>query len=83
METYPLILGGVKKHTGEIVNVRFPYTGEIYAKVCQASENDLKEAVAAAVRGFEKPADFLLANGRESFAVSLMRSIRDQTSWSR
>ena len=54
MEPYPLILGGVKKQTEEIVNVRFPYTGEVYAKVCQASQNDLKEAVAAAVRGFEK-----------------------------
>jgi acyl-CoA reductase-like NAD-dependent aldehyde dehydrogenase len=54
METYPIILGGAKKQTGEIVNVRFPYTGELYAKVCQASENDLKEAVAAAVLGFEQ-----------------------------
>ena len=54
MEPYPLILGGVKKQTEEIVNVRFPYTSEVYAKVCQASQNDLKEAVAAAVRGFEK-----------------------------
>ena len=32
METYPIILGGVKKHTGEIVNVRFPYTGETICK---------------------------------------------------
>jgi len=54
METYPIILGGVKKKTAEIVNVCFPYTGELYAKVCQASENDLREAVAAAVRGYEK-----------------------------
>ena len=54
MEPYPIILGGVKKQTEEIVNVRFPYTSEVYAKVCQASQNDLKEAVAAAVRGFEK-----------------------------
>jgi len=54
MDVYPIILGGVKKQTDEIVNVRFPYTGEIYAKVCQASQSDLKEAVAAAVRGFEK-----------------------------
>jgi acyl-CoA reductase-like NAD-dependent aldehyde dehydrogenase len=53
METYPVILGGVKKQTEEIVNVRFPYTGEVYAKVCQASPNDLKEAVTAAMRGFE------------------------------
>ncbi len=54
MDAYPIILGGVKKQTDEIVNVRFPYTGEIYAKVCQASQSDLEEAVAVAVRGFEK-----------------------------
>ena len=54
MKTYPIILGGVKKKTTEIVNVCFPYTGELYAKVCHASENDLREAVAAAVRGYEK-----------------------------
>ena len=53
METYPVILGGVKKQTEEIVSVRFPYTGEVYAKVCQASPEDLKEAVSLAVRGFE------------------------------
>ena len=54
MDAYPIILGGVKKHTDEIVNVRFPYTGEIYARVCQAGQSDLEEAVASAVRGFEK-----------------------------
>src|SRR5512137_898811 len=54
MEPYPVILGGEKKQTGEIVDVRFPYNGEVYAKVCQASPADLKEAVAASVRGFEK-----------------------------
>jgi len=59
MDAYPIILGGVKKQTDEIVNVRFPYTGEIYAKICQASQSDLEEAVAVAVRGFEKNADTL------------------------
>jgi len=54
METYPIILAGVQKQTGEVVDIRFPYTGEIYAKVCQAGPDDIEEAVAAAVRGFEK-----------------------------
>ena len=52
MDAYPIILGGVKKQTDEIVNVRFPYTGEIYARVCQASQSDLEEAVAARSTGF-------------------------------
>jgi len=54
METYPLLVGGVKKHTSEILKVRFPYTGEVYAEVCQAGNAELKEAVAAACRGFEQ-----------------------------
>jgi acyl-CoA reductase-like NAD-dependent aldehyde dehydrogenase len=54
MEPYPILLGGVKKQTGEIAPVRFPYTGEVYAQVCQASGNDLKAAVTAACAGFER-----------------------------
>ena len=53
METFPIILGGVKKQTEEIVSVRFPYTGEVYAQVCQASTLDLKAAVTESVKGFE------------------------------
>jgi acyl-CoA reductase-like NAD-dependent aldehyde dehydrogenase len=54
MDPYPILLGGVKKQTGETAPVRFPYTGEIYAQVCQASANDLKAAVTSACTGFEK-----------------------------
>lgn len=42
MEPYPILLGGEKKQTSEIAPVRFPFTGEVYAQVCQASANDLK-----------------------------------------
>jgi acyl-CoA reductase-like NAD-dependent aldehyde dehydrogenase len=54
VETYPLLVGGVKKHTGEILKIRFPFTGEVYAEVCQAGTRELKESVAAACRGFEE-----------------------------
>jgi len=54
MEPYPILLGGEKKLTGEIAHVQFPYTGELYADVCQASANDLKTAVTAACAGFAK-----------------------------
>jgi acyl-CoA reductase-like NAD-dependent aldehyde dehydrogenase len=54
VEIYPLLIGGVKKQTGEILKVRFPYTGEVYAEVCQAGNAELKSAVTAACRGFEK-----------------------------
>lgn len=54
MEPYPILLGGEKKKTSETAPVRFPYTGEVYAQVCQASASDLKAAVTAACAGYEK-----------------------------
>ena len=69
MEIYPIILGGKKKETAEIADIRFPYTGEIYARVCQASQGDLNEAVTAAVRGFEKTRQSLI---RCTFSHSFM-----------
>jgi len=42
--------GCKKRDWWEILDVRFPYTGEIFAKVCQAGPDDLDEAVALAVR---------------------------------
>ncbi|MFA5222094.1 MAG: aldehyde dehydrogenase family protein [Methanoregula sp.] len=54
MKPYPLLIGGVFKETNEIVKVRFPYTGDVYAEVCQAGNAELEEAVAASVRGFSE-----------------------------
>jgi acyl-CoA reductase-like NAD-dependent aldehyde dehydrogenase len=51
-EIYPLLIGGVKKQTREILKVRFPYTGDVYAEVSQAGNAELKKAVTAACRGF-------------------------------
>jgi len=53
-ETYPILLGGEKKETAETIPVRFPYTGELFYTVCQATPNDLKTAVIRAITGFEK-----------------------------
>jgi acyl-CoA reductase-like NAD-dependent aldehyde dehydrogenase len=53
MEIYPLIIGGERKTTQEILKVRFPYTGEVYAGVCRAGSAELESAVEAACRGFE------------------------------
>src|SRR5512138_2162839 len=57
METYPLLIGGRKKTTAETISVRFPFTGEVYAEVCQAGKTELEEAVDSACRGFEKTKD--------------------------
>jgi len=51
---YPVLIGGKKKVTQETAKVRFPYTVEVYAEVCQAGSVEIKEAVAAACRGFEE-----------------------------
>jgi len=52
MKPYPILVGGSWKETPEIAKVRFPYTGDVYAEVCQAGNTELKEAVDAACRGF-------------------------------
>ena len=51
VETYPLLIGGVKTPTKEILKVRFPYTGEVYAEVCQAGNAELKSGSYCSVRG--------------------------------
>ncbi len=53
MDTYPVLIGGIKRKTEEVADVRFPFTGEVYARVCQAGAADIGDAIAAAVTGFE------------------------------
>jgi acyl-CoA reductase-like NAD-dependent aldehyde dehydrogenase len=53
MDTYPVLIGGIKRKTEEVTDVRFPFTGEVYARVCQAGAADIEDAIAAAVTGFE------------------------------
>ena len=78
VETYPLLIGGTRKQTGEILKVRFPYTGEVYAEVCQAGNTELKEAVAAAVRGFEKTRR-LSSHARAQILFAMADEIRRRT----
>ena len=54
MEPYPVIIGGLRKYTAEIADVHFPFTGELYARVCQAGPAELDETIVSACRGFEK-----------------------------
>jgi acyl-CoA reductase-like NAD-dependent aldehyde dehydrogenase len=54
MEPYPLLIGGAGIFTDEIMDVHFPYTGEVYARVCQAGIKELDEAAAVAERGFKQ-----------------------------
>jgi acyl-CoA reductase-like NAD-dependent aldehyde dehydrogenase len=49
----PFLVGGEWRTSDRIVEIRFPYNQEVIAQVYQASESDLEDAIAAAVRGFE------------------------------
>ena len=49
----PFLVGGQWRDEGEPLPVVFPYNGETVAHVRQASDEDLEQAVQAAVRGFE------------------------------
>ena len=48
MEARPFLIGGKWKTSDSINEVRFPYTGEVIAKVCQASGDDIEDAIQAA-----------------------------------
>ena len=54
MKPYPILVGGLWKETPGIAKVRFPYTGEVYAEVCQAGDAELNAAVEAACQGFRE-----------------------------
>ena len=53
-ETRPYLIGGEWRTSGRVKEVRFPYNGEVIARVCQAAEADIEDAIQAAVAGFEK-----------------------------
>jgi acyl-CoA reductase-like NAD-dependent aldehyde dehydrogenase len=49
----PFLIGGEWRTSDDILDVRFPFSNEVVARVCQATEQDLEDAIAAAERGFE------------------------------
>jgi acyl-CoA reductase-like NAD-dependent aldehyde dehydrogenase len=75
MKRYPVLVGGTKKETRETISVRFPFTGEEYAHVCSAGQEEIREAVAAAVKGFEKTRR-LSSGARSAILFNLADEIR-------
>jgi acyl-CoA reductase-like NAD-dependent aldehyde dehydrogenase len=53
VKQYEFIVGGQKRKSDELGEVRFPYDDELVAEVYQASDEDLGDAVVSAVVGFE------------------------------
>lgn len=49
----PFLVGGEWRTSDKVIDVRFPYNNELVAQVYQATEQDLEDAVIAAVKGFE------------------------------
>ncbi len=49
----PFLIGGEWRTSDDVVDVRFPYNNEVVAQICQASEQDLEDAIVAAEKGFE------------------------------
>ena len=49
----PFLVGGEWRSSDDILEVRFPYTNEVVGRVCQATEQDLADAIRAAERGFD------------------------------
>ncbi|HEX8747843.1 MAG TPA: aldehyde dehydrogenase family protein [Pyrinomonadaceae bacterium] len=50
METRPLLIGGSWRTTANLQEVRSPYTGEVIARVSNASRDEAEESIAAAAR---------------------------------
>ncbi|HET6454281.1 MAG TPA: aldehyde dehydrogenase family protein, partial [Armatimonadota bacterium] len=49
----PFLIGGGWRKSDDIREVRFPYNNDIVASVCQATDEDLEDAVVSASSGFE------------------------------
>lgn len=50
---YGCIIGGEERFSGQVLEVRFPYNGDLVARVHQATPNDLEDALVFATEGFE------------------------------
>jgi len=53
MEPKKILIGGEWRETSSVMDVLFPYDQHVVAQVYQASDEDIEDALAAAVRGFE------------------------------
>jgi len=76
MEEHPLLVGGKKIFTEEIADVRFPFNGDVFARVCQAGTAELDNAAAAAERASGEMSD-LTSGERYHILESLGDHIRD------
>ncbi len=50
---HPFLVGGEWRSSNETLQVHFPYNGELVAEVSMATDQDIEDAIQAAVKGFE------------------------------
>jgi acyl-CoA reductase-like NAD-dependent aldehyde dehydrogenase len=53
VKQWNFMIGGKERSSEALLDVRFPYNNELVAQVCQASDQDLENAVVTAQKGFE------------------------------
>ncbi|MCQ8893063.1 MAG: aldehyde dehydrogenase family protein [Methanolinea sp.] len=72
------IVGGEERFTGDVRTVRFPFTGEPFARVHQATQRDLEDAVESAARGFSETRELSSAE-RYRILVDLAGMVRQES----
>lgn len=80
---YGCLVGGKERFPGEVQKIRFPYTGEVFARVHVATEADLDDAVSLASRGFSETRDLSAAERYRVLADVSERVFRDSDTLTR
>lgn len=75
---YEFLVGGQWRSSDEIAEVRFPYNNETIAEVYQAGDDDLEDAVQAAIRGFEATRK-LPSHKRSQILYNLLGQMENRT----
>jgi len=78
IEPHPFLIGGEWRTSDQVIDVRFPYNDEVVARVYQATERDLEDAITAAERGFEITRK-LPSHARSRILYDLLDQIEQRT----
>jgi acyl-CoA reductase-like NAD-dependent aldehyde dehydrogenase len=77
-EPRPFLIGGEWRTSDDVIDVRFPYDNDVVARVYQATEQDLEDAIASAVRGFEITRK-LPSHARSTILYNLLEQMEKRT----
>jgi len=77
IEPRGFLIGGEWRTNNDILDVRFPYTGEVAGRVCLAGSEDIEDALCSAERGFSVTRR-LPAHRRSEILYALADLIRER-----